>query len=136
MSRRQRRIAELEFAKPIKIPKSKRFESNPGYDFDTWWIMIQVCIEHQPEMFPNDESTIDWIGSLLDKYATERHIQWIEGTLNGSHSKSMTGYINARKLRFEDKDGKDKAYAHLQAARYEGCITDMFTQIQMFTETA
>jgi hypothetical protein len=48
----------------------------------------------------------------------------------------MTGYINALKLRFEDRDAKDEAYAELEKVRYEGCIRDMFTQIQTLNDKA
>jgi CHAT domain-containing protein len=48
----------------------------------------------------------------------------------------MTWYINALKLRLEDKDAKDEAYAELEKVRYEGCIRDMFTQIQTLNDKA
>jgi len=133
-SRRQRRIKELEFAKPIEIKEPKRFFGKPGEDFDTWWVLVQVYIEDQPEKFPKDQRTIDWIGSLMDSYAASWHIQWVKGTLNGTHLKSMTGYVNALKLRFEDKDAKDEAFAELEKVRYEGGIRDMFTKIQTLND--
>jgi len=68
-SRRQRRIKELEYAKPIKIKEPKKFFGKPGEDFDTWWVLVQVYIEDQPEKFPKDQRTIDWIRSLMDSYA-------------------------------------------------------------------
>jgi len=101
MSSCQRRNKELEFAKPIEIREPTRFEEIPGDHFDTCWILVQVYIEAQPEKFPKDERTIDWIGSLMDKYASAWHIQWLKGTLNGVHPKSMNGYIRALRLRFE-----------------------------------
>jgi len=74
MSRRQRRIKELEFAKPIQIKEPKIFYGKVGEDFDTWWVLVQVYIEDQPEKFPKDERTIDWIGSLMDSYVASCHI--------------------------------------------------------------
>jgi len=136
LSRRQRRIKELEFAKPIKIKEPQKFFGKPGEDFDTWWVLVQVYIEDQPKKFPKDQRTIDWIGSLMDSYVVLWHIQWVKGTLNGTHPKSMTGYVNAVKLRFEDKDAKDEAFAELEKVRYEGCIRDMFTKIQTFNDKA
>jgi hypothetical protein len=59
---------------------------------------MEVYIWVQPEKFPNDKRTIDWIGSLMDKYAAACHIQWIKGTVSGKHPKSITGYIQALKL--------------------------------------
>jgi len=135
-SRRQRRIKDLESSKPIKIKEPKKFLGKPGEDFDTWWVLVQVYIKDQPERFPEDERTIDWIGSLMDSYAASWHIQWLKGTLSGLHPKSMTGYVNALKLRFEDRDAKDEAYAALEKVRYEGCIRDMFTQIQTLNDKA
>jgi hypothetical protein len=76
--------------------------------------MVEVYIHDQPEKFPKDERTIDWIGSLMDRYAATWHIQWIKGTLTGKHRKLITMYIQALKLRFEDKDAKDEAYASLE----------------------
>jgi len=58
-SRQQRRIKELKFAKPIKIKEPKKFFGKPGEDFDTWWVLVQVYIEDQPEKFPKDQRTID-----------------------------------------------------------------------------
>jgi len=136
MSRRQRRIKELEFAKPIRIKEPKKFYGNASKDFNSWLVLVQVYLADELEMFPKNERTIDWIGSLMDGYATSWHIQWIKGTLNGTHPKSMTGYINAIKLRFEDKDAKDEAYADLEKVRYEGCICDMFTKSQTFNDKA
>jgi hypothetical protein len=72
----------------------------------------------------------------MKSYAASWHIQWIKGTLSGIHPKSMTGYVNALKLRFEDEDAKDKAYADMENVRYEGCIRDMFTKIQTFPDKA
>jgi len=72
----------------------------------------------------------------MDIYAAARHIVWITGTLNGKHPKLITGYIQALKLRFEDKDAKDEAYASLEKVRYDGCIRDMFIQIQMYNNKA
>jgi len=43
----------------------------------------------------------------------------------------MTGYIQALKLRFVDREARDEAYASLEKVKYDGCIRDMFTQIQM-----
>jgi len=97
---------------------------------------MEVYIRVQPEKFPNDERTIVWIGSLMDKYAAVWHIQWIKGTMSGKHPKSITGYIQSLKLRFEDKDAKNKAYNSLEKVRYDGCIRDMFTQIQMHNDKA
>ena len=133
---RQRRIKELEFAKPIEIEEPKKFFGKPGEDFDTWWVLVQVYIEDQPEKFRKDQRTIDWIGSLMESYSASWHIQWLKGTLNGTHPKSMTGYVNALKLRFEDKDAKDEAFAMLEEVRYEGCIRDMFTKIRTFNDKA
>jgi len=48
----------------------------------------------------------------------------------------MTWYINALELRLEDNDAKDEAYAELEKVRYEGCIRDMFTQIQTLNDKA
>jgi hypothetical protein len=98
--------------------------------------MMEEYIWDKPEKFPNDERTIDWIGSLMDKYAAAWHIQWLRGTLSGKHPKSITEYMQALKLRFEEKDAKDEAYAALERVRYEGCIRDMFTQIQMHNDKA
>jgi len=114
MSRRQRRIKELEFAKPIEIKEPEKFYGNANKDFDTWWLLVQVYIEDQPEKFPKDERTIDSIGSLMESYAVSWHIQWLKGTLTGAHPKSMTGHVNALKSRFENKDAKDEAYADLE----------------------
>jgi len=61
-----------------------------------------VNIEDHPERFPKDERTIDWIGSLMDKYAAAWHPQCIMGRLNGIHPKSLTGYVYALNLGFED----------------------------------
>jgi hypothetical protein len=129
-------MPDLQYPKPIKIKQPKRYEGKIGDDLDTWWIKMEVYIRDQPEKFPNDERTIDWIDSLMDKYAAAWHIQWIKGTISGKHPKLITGYIQALKLRFEDKDAKDEAYAALEKVRYEGCIRDMFTQIQMHNDKA
>jgi len=98
--------------------------------------MVQVYIKDQPEKFPKDKRTIDWIGSSMDKYAASWHIQWIEGTIQGKYPKSMTNYVQALKIRFEDKDAGDEAYEDLEKVRYEGCIRDMFTQIQTYNDIA
>jgi len=72
----------------------------------------------------------------MDKYAASWHIQWLKGTLNGIHPKSMTGYINPLRLRFDDQDAKDEAYADLEKVQYEGCIKDMFTKMQVYNDKA
>jgi len=72
----------------------------------------------------------------MDSYAASWHIQWLKGTLNGTHPKSMTGYVNALKLRFEDKDDKDEAFAELEEVSYEGCIRNIFTRIQTRNDKA
>jgi len=136
MSRQQSQNKELEFTKPMKIKEPKQFEGKPGDDFDTWWILVHVYIEDQPEIFPMDERTMDWIGSLMDKYAAAWHIQWLKGTLNGTHPKSMMGYVNALKLRFKDRDAKDEVYSDQDQVGYEGCIRDMFTKIQRYNDKA
>ena len=72
----------------------------------------------------------------MESYAASWHIQWLKGTLNGTHPKSMAGYVNALKSRFEDQDAKDEGFADLEEVRYEGCIRDMFTKIETFTDKA
>lgn len=72
----------------------------------------------------------------MDRYAAAWHLQWLQGTLNGTHRQAMTGYINALKLRFDDRDPKDTAYSDLEKVRYEGCIRDMFPKIQMYNHKA
>jgi len=72
----------------------------------------------------------------MDKYAAAWHIQWLKGTLSGKHPKSFTGYVQALKLRFEDKNANGEAYADLEKVRYEGCIQDMFTQIHTYNDKA
>jgi len=134
--RRQRSINELEFARPIMMKEPKKFEGKPREDFDTWCIKVQVYIEDQPERFPKDERTIDWIGSFMEKYAASWHTQWIEGTLCGLHPKSLTSYVNALKLRFEDKEARHETYCELEKVKYDGCIPDMFTQIQIHNDKA
>jgi len=71
------------------------FEGKPGGDFDTLWVNMQVYVDDQPAKFPKDERTINWICSLMDKYAAAWHIQWNNGTLNGTHPISLTGYTIA-----------------------------------------
>jgi len=99
-------------------------------------VLVQVDREYQPEKFPKVQRTINSIGSLMDSYGASWHIQWIKGTLNGTHPTSMTGYVNVLKLRFEDKDTKDEAFACLEEVCYEGCIRDMFTKIQTSNDKA
>jgi len=48
----------------------------------------------------------------------------------------MTRYVQALKLHFEDMVGKDEAYGNLEKVWYDGCIRDMFTQIQMHNNKA
>lgn len=50
----------------------------------------------------------------MDKYAAAWNIQTLKGTLSRVHPKSMTGYVNALKLRCENRDAKDEAYADLE----------------------
>jgi hypothetical protein len=37
--------------------------------------MVEVYAHDQLEMFPKDEQTIDWIGSLINIYAAAWHIR-------------------------------------------------------------
>ena len=67
----------------------------------------------------------------MDKYATVWHIQWLRGTLNGTYSKSIMGYVQALKPHFEDRESCNEAYASFENVKYDGCIKGMFTQIQM-----
>jgi hypothetical protein len=68
------RIQELQFSKRIKIKEPKRFEGRPGEDLDTWWIMVNIFFRDQSKKFQENERTIIWIRSLMDKYATAWHI--------------------------------------------------------------
>jgi len=45
--------------KPITIKEPKSVEGKIGDDYETWWVMMEVYIEDQPETVPNDERTID-----------------------------------------------------------------------------
>jgi len=45
------------------IEEPKQFEGKPAEDFDTGWIMAEVCIHNQPERFLKDARTIKWIRS-------------------------------------------------------------------------
>jgi hypothetical protein len=56
----------------------------------------------------------------MESYAASWHNQWLKGTLAGTYPKSMTGYVNALTLRFEDNDAREEAYAELENVRYEG----------------
>jgi hypothetical protein len=56
--------------------------------------------------------------------------------LSWKHPKPITGYLEALKLRFEDQDAKDEAYAALENDLYDGCIRDLITQIQMHNDKA
>lgn len=98
-------------------------------------MLVQVYIEHQPEKFPNDDRTIEWIESLKDQYsAVSLQEQWLEGTLAGTHPKSITGNVNTLQLKFNDTDAKDHTYAALENVRYDGWIRDMCTEIQTMNE--
>lgn len=79
---------------------------------------------------------MDWIGSLMDRYAAACHIQCIKGTLSRKHPESITDYIQALKLQFDDKDAQDEANEDLEKVWYDGCFRDMFTQIQMYNDEA
>jgi len=48
----------------------------------------------------------------------------------------MTGYVNALKSRYEDRDAKDEAFADLENVHYEACIRDMYTKIQTLNDKA
>jgi hypothetical protein len=98
--------------------------------------MMTVFIKVQPEKFPDDERTINWIGSRMDEYAAAWQIQWIRGTMTGADPRSITGYVAALKLRFDDQEAEDKGYASLEKDRYEGCIRDIYTQIQVHNDMA
>jgi len=63
-------------------------------------------------------------------------MQWIKGMLNGTHPKSLTGYTNAIKLRFEDGEARDEAYSSLEKVPYQGCNREMFLQFQMNNDEA
>lgn len=79
---------------------------------------MQIYIEDQEETFSNHETIINWIRSLIDKYAAAKHIQWIKGTLNGLHPKSLAENVNALILWFEDREARDKPYADLEKVKY------------------
>jgi len=72
----------------------------------------------------------------MHKYAAAWHIQWLMGTLNGVHPKSMTRYTTDFMLWFQDWDAKDEAYADFEKVRHTSCITDMFTKMQMYNNKA
>ena len=72
----------------------------------------------------------------MKSYSVLWHIQWIKGTLSGTHPKSITGYVNALQLRFEDKDAKHEAYLDMEKVRYEGCTCYMFTKIETINDKA
>jgi hypothetical protein len=98
--------------------------------------MTTEYIKDQPEQFPGDERTVQWIGLMMDKYAAAWHMQWIRGTMSELHPKTMSIYVNALTLLFENKEAKDNAYCDLEKVRYVGCIGDMFTQIQVYNDKA
>jgi hypothetical protein len=68
MSWCHKRMKAVELAKTKNIREHKRFERKPGDDFDTWWVLVQVIMEDQPEEFPHHERTIDWIEFSIDWY--------------------------------------------------------------------
>jgi hypothetical protein len=68
--------------------------------------------------------------------AASWHIPWTKGTLSGAHPKSKISYVNALKLRFQDRDARDEADEDMEKVRYEGCIRYMFTKIQTFNDKA
>jgi hypothetical protein len=45
--------------KPIKLKDPYPFEGMPGEDFDAWWIIVQTCIQDQPEKFDDSRRTIN-----------------------------------------------------------------------------
>jgi hypothetical protein len=55
----------------------------------------------------------------MDKYAAALHLQWVRGTHNETHPKSMTGYILALRMQIEHKEAKDEAYASVDKVRYD-----------------
>jgi hypothetical protein len=97
---------------------------------------VEVYIHEQPEKLPKDKRTIDRIGSVMYRYVAAWHIYWMKGTVSGNHPKSIPGYIHVLKVGFQDKDAKDEASADLEKVQYDGCIRDMFTQIQMYNDKA
>ena len=72
----------------------------------------------------------------MDKYAPAWHIQPLKETRSEKHPEWITGYIKGAKLRFEDKDANDEAYAALGTISYDGCLQDMLTQIRMHNDEA
>jgi hypothetical protein len=122
-----------EFAQPIKMREPTCFEGKPEDDFETWWILLQINIKDELEKFPKDRRTMDWIGSLMDRYAAAWHIQWLKRMWNGAYLISIIGYINARLLRFEIWDTSDGAYLNLEIVRYDGDLGNIITNSQMCT---
>jgi len=102
----------------LKDPKS--FEGKPGDDFEAWWVIVQTYIHDQPEKFKDTSTTIHWIGGLLTHYAQSWHIQLEELALAGKFHRSWTRYQNDITLRFEDKEGRDEAYAKMDKVSYKG----------------
>lgn len=60
----------------------------------------------------------------MDEYAAAQHTQCIKGTMNGTHPKLLTGYVNVLKLRFKDKEAGDEADSDLERFKYDGCQND------------
>jgi len=43
----------------LKFRNQRGSKGKPGDNFDTWWVLVQVYIEGQPEKFPKDNRTSD-----------------------------------------------------------------------------
>lgn len=67
----------------------------------------------------------------MDHYGATWGDQRLKGTLSRKHPRSMTRYIQALMLRFEEKEPKNEAYVNLEKLRYDRFIRDILTHILM-----
>jgi hypothetical protein len=95
-----------------------------------------VFIQDRSEKSPKDWRRIHFIWSIIQMYTVESHVQWIKGQLNSTHRKLLTGNENRLTLQFAVRERGYKRYANLKNVKYEGCIGNLFTQIQIHQHKA
>lgn len=70
----------------------------------------------------------------MDKYVAVWHIPWLIGTPIGTNPKSIMRNIPALKLHFKDTAARDETYVVKEKFKYNRCICNMVTQIQMLND--
>ena len=120
---------------PVQLTKPQVYDGKDLSKFRPWWYKVQAYLQTYKDSFEDDQTKINWVGSLLMDKAQVFHQHRVRQLESLKVADTWAAYKHALLERFRDPSEPSRNYDKMTALEYKGDTVQYIIELLDLNET-